>query len=1186
MSTVRAPYEFLSEENKSKWFGLLQPALMKIQKQVHPRQEIDEKAVAFLEELIYQLLGQICAAEIHTIADVEAHVQNNFAAPIDAWAIADAQQTMEKHAAKRRGVFMFPVDRIYQQLQKDVFEYRLELNVVQFILGILDYISADILKLAGNFVKNTRKPAIYISNADIRVSMAADPALQALFQPLQGGHSLIKDPVTSHSSEEPVMENEFMKYGDYLRELLDGEAQYIRFVSLILKLFKEPFQQNPALFPQSTVDTIFGNLSELHELAVQFQCSLEECIEMSTEGDKDEERHPQAGFVFEDMAEQEEFSAYCIYASNYLHAATKLEELFENPDVVEYLKGQQPPLFKEAVQYILPKSLLEPIYHCFRYFEVMTGLQHSTNSEEDQEALESAMAIMLTIKLELERECARFLPKKKDDTGLFRRRFGSGVALKKVSQLQEKIEGWEGPDLNTTCSELLMEGMLGVAKEGSRRAHKSDRYVFLLDGLCVCTKRKRGAEGFRLKEIISMRKVKLIDIEEADDMKFAFQLSPPDQPGTVFFANSKPDKNEWMAALTFLLTRSTFERMLDAKLTEEESTIPVLRPAPDIYRFAEEDSEETIMFDDVKDNTQNQGQLIKAGTIHKLVERLTYHEYADPTFVRTFLMTYRSFCKPSELLDLLMQRHQIPNPIDLDDPDVRRDPLKMKAYKRFKTNYVSPIQLRVLNVIRHWIEFHFYDFDNDPALLSRLKQFVDSVKVKNMQKLVASIQRVLQKKEEEASPSPVQPVFDKEPEPTLWFIAKPTATDEYHFLTLHPVEIARQLTLIQSEYFRAIHPSELVDASWMKEERKESSSPNLLKLNRFETKVSNWITKEIVYTENLDERVALVSRLIDIMEVLKDLNNFAGMFVVNAAFESSAVYRLKNTLGAVPARKLQIFEEMKVISSSENNFSKYKERLRNINPPCVPFLGMYMSWIVFIKEGNENKIVGKPENFINFKKRRKLADVLQEIQQYQNTPYCIKPEHNIRKWIVDQDPTGDMTTNQWEEQAFEQSRFIEPKDQPPKKVPRKYKFDLRPPQDKTWNTLVFTKTKRQHPSIPSFPEEGSGEQEVPSSPTALAASPTPLEDSTRTKSVSTPNLNEPPPLPRRPLNRNSSTLLPYVEENDPFVSSPPCPSRPPKPPPRDAPPLPPRVDRAPPPIPARTGTEPPVPPPPLPPRQR
>ncbi len=51
------------------------------------------------------------------------------------------------------------------------------------------------------------------------------------------------------------------------------------------------------------------------------------------------------------------------------------------------------------------------------------------------------------------------------------------------------------------------------------QAQKTERHVFLLDGLAICckTKSRGGTAGeYRLKEKINMRKVKLTDLEDAD----------------------------------------------------------------------------------------------------------------------------------------------------------------------------------------------------------------------------------------------------------------------------------------------------------------------------------------------------------------------------------------------------------------------------------------------------------------------------------------------------------------------------------------------------------------------------------------------------------------------------------------------------------------------------------------------
>lgn len=1109
--------------NPSKWKGLLIGSLKKVTEQVHPSLTASDEALEYVEMLVIQCLEILTLrpSPPHTVYDIEDQVKRSFPKPIDKWAIKDAKEALEKN--KKKNPLVLPTDKIHNLVQKEILQYKLDYNVAVYVTAVLEYIAADILKLAGNYVKNIHR--VEIGFQDLRVAICGDKVLMDLF----GQHDNNGDLNLSDLGIDKIQRTS-TTYEEVIRDLMHDERKLIRDLHLILKIFKEEIDRIIPTGSSQIIDSMFNNITDICKATGLFLSSIEDILEIA------EDKSATVGCCIEELAEAAEFDVFSRYANDIVKKDCRdiLSKLMDKPEVSNLLQSAGYG-FKEAVKYYFPKLLLLPLWHCILYFEYIKILHQLSPSQLDKECLEQVEGILRPLQLQMTSVANKVnLPDNVKEFGLkinaTPRRL---LAIEKLNEMQKAIDGWDGKNMGQCCTEFIREGVLTKITSGGKRC--SERKAILFDGvLLLCKSNNRrtsvsvstqlvgGMSEFKLKEKLFIRKVEIVDRDDTDETKNCFEITPRLQPPVILVTNTSQDKSNWMADLVMLNTKSMLDRTLNSILLDEDKKFPLRLPSIQEYRFVEPDSRSNIIFEEKENNGV---PLIKGAILLKLIERLTYHIYADPKFVKTFLTTYRSFCSPHDLLDLLIERYNIPEPfgITMDSISLRDE------NKRFKKEYLVPVQFRVLNVIRHWVDYHYYDYQRDPDLLDKLHTFLDLINGKSMKKWADSVIKILQRKTTEAQRE-ITFAFDSPP-PPIEIHMDFNGNEEFNILLVHPLEFARQLTLIESENYRAVKPSELVGSVWTKK-NKEINSPHLLRLIKRTTNFSRWIEKIVVECENFEERVAIVSRFIEIMMALDELNNFNGVLGVLSAMSSAAVFRLNYTFQSVNGRLYKFLEESRDLSN--NHFRKYQDKLRSINPPCVPFIGMYLTNILHIEEGNPDCLTNSP-NLINFNKRRKVAEIIGEIQQYQNQPYCLNVEPKIKIFLENLNPFNNMKDTDISNYLYEKSLEIEPRNckQLPK-YPRKWPdLNLKSPG---------LKTKVRVPSVCSKDMDVQGRRKLSSSSSLIIQ----MDKREAEDSVFAPIIftlgkvpNDVPPVPPR-LSKVDKAF------------------RPPIPPRKMAPPLPPR----------------------------
>jgi len=116
-----------------------------------------------------------------------------------------------------------------------------------------------------------------------------------------------------------------------------------------------------------------------------------------------------------------------------------------------------------------------------------------------------------------------------------------------------------------------------------------------------------------------------------------------------------------------------------------------------------------------------------------------------------------------------------------------------------------------------------------------------------------------------------------------------------------------------------------------------------------------------------------------------------------SGLRSASVHRLKKTWAALSSNKLRVFEELLDLMSSSANYARFRTVLhKHTEPPCCPFLGLYLTDLTFTEDGNPESVAG----LINFDRCRRIAAVIKEIKQYQQIPYNFQPVPIIKGFLL------------------------------------------------------------------------------------------------------------------------------------------------------------------------------------------
>ncbi|SCV36957.1 related to Ras guanine-nucleotide exchange protein Cdc25p [Fusarium fujikuroi] len=425
----------------------------------------------------------------------------------------------------------------------------------------------------------------------------------------------------------------------------------------------------------------------------------------------------------------------------------------------------------------------------------------------------------------------------------------------------------------------------------------------------------------------------------------------------------------------------------------------------------------------------DENQEVIGGTLSGFVEYLTsQRSICDTRFKHAFYLSFRLFCTPEGLAKQLIDRFHISS----------------------NSSAPNKIQLRVGDIFLKWLEVYWCSCV-DKVTIGRIVSFASSLSLTHpvlSQRLMVSIQRVRGHAMHKSCPTlltgeaacvtddvvPLKAMGHRtQLSRTIRLRWKRlgTSMQSSDILAFDSISFAHQLIVNQMGLFCSIKPTELVGSGWMS--TTVDSAPNVRAMIHFTNRLSYVVIETILQCRTKTRRGQIIEHWIKIAQECSNLRNYDGLVALLSGLGHSSIARLHQTWNSVSPTALHDLEALKGLVSPSDNFKCLRTSLRCSKLPCLPFLGMYLTDLVFVDtahplvEPDLQSELASGQVYIHFSKCLKTAKIIRQLQNFQ-TPYQLPEDPHIQQWIsssmveFDKSNTCNLDTH-----AYERSLILEPR---------------------------------------------------------------------------------------------------------------------------------------------------------------